>query len=504
MKKIYQDIKVLFIENNTQIEEELIPVLFNYFNIIDSAKNTQEGLEKFEKSIYDIVMIEIIMPDLSAFQFIEKIKHKYPKTKFIILTSHTNPNFLIKLIELGVNAYLIKPITLKQIANTLKKVTEEIYTQRNLENKIKEVEQLVKIKSEFLANMSHEIRTPLNAILGFIKLSQDENDIKKIKNYLKIIDSSSNTLLTIINDILDISKIESGKIKIENIDFPSNELFYTLKLFESRAKEKNLIYKIRFSNLPKYLYGDIHRIRQVISNLVSNAIKFTPPKKKVEIYIKYDNDKLYVEVKDEGIGIEKDKLKTIFDSFSQADNSITRQYGGTGLGLTISNKLVELMGGKLMVESEHKKGSKFFFEIPIKKGKKIEKNILKKSPKEKNKNQQKKKILVVEDNIANQMFIKVILNKLNILFDMASNGKEAVEKTKSNRYSLILMDINMPIMSGTEATKEIRKFSKIPIIALSANALDENKDNLLEIGMNDYLTKPIDIIKLQDIINKYI
>jgi len=497
MKEIYEDLKVLFVEDDKDTQEELLPILNKYFINIDTAKNGKEGLEKATKNEYDIIITDIVMPKLDGIEMIQKIKLNNSKTKFIVMTAYSNKEFLIKLIELGINAYLIKPITFSQIANSIKKVTNEIYTEKNLKKHIDEIEKLSRIKSEFLANMSHEIRTPLNAILGFIKIMKEE-DNGKFTKYLNIIDSSSQTLLTIINDILDLSKIEAGKMKIELINFHTDEIYNTIELFEEKAKEKNIDYKIKFINVPEYLYSDVHRIKQVISNLISNAIKFTPENKKIEVIVKYENNKLYVEVKDEGIGIPKDKLSTIFNSFSQADNSTTRKYGGTGLGLTISYRLVQMLGGELKVESELHKGSKFYFSIPVKIGNAIEEKIEDNNHIDKN-----IKILIAEDNSANQMFMRVILNKLNVDFDIANNGEEAIYLARKNKYDIILMDINMPNISGIEATKEIRKFSNIPIIALTASALDGDKERFLEAGMNDYLSKPLDIHKLKIILEKY-
>ena len=491
----FNDIKVLLVEDDKEINHKMQSILSKYFKYIDIAYDGEEGLKKAKQNDYDIVISDIMMPCLDGIEMIKKIK-QFKNPKFIIISAYTDKEFFIKLIEVGIHGYLIKPISSKQLLLTLKKIIEEIQKDRMIIEKNEEIEKLSKVKSEFLANMSHEIRTPLNAILGFIKVMKEE-DKGKFKKYLDIIDSSSQTLLTIINDILDFSKIEAGKLNIEYIDFNKEEIFHTIELFKEIAQEKNINFKIKSYNIPLYLYGDIHRIKQVITNLLSNAIKFTPQNKQIETIIKYENNKFYLEVKDEGIGISKDKQKIIFDAFSQADSSIERTYGGSGLGLTISYKLVKLMKGKLEVESEEGKGSKFYFEIPIKKGKKIEEKVIK-SHFHKN-----LFILVAEDNKANQMFMKVILDKMKIKFDIANNGEEAIELAKKNHYDLILMDISMPMMNGLEATKEIRKFSNIPIIALTANVIEENKEKFLRAGMDDCLSKPLEIEQLNIAIEKF-
>jgi len=363
-----------------------------------------------------------------------------------------------------------------------------------------------KIKSEFLANMSHEIRTPLNAMFGFIKILKEKDHDNENQRYLHIIEKSGENLLTIINDILDLSKIEAGKFHIEHIEFnPKAEIEVIHTLFSSKASEKHILLQIKETNLKYNIITDPTRLKQVISNLLSNAIKFTPPKKNITLNVKYDDQKeeLFIEVIDEGIGISKDRINTIFEAFSQADTSTTRKYGGTGLGLTISYKLVKLLGGELKVESEEGKGSRFYFTIPAKKG-----DIAKEIEKDKKPILDEKfdyHILLVEDNIANQMFMKVILNKMGITFDIAKDGLEAVEMFKNNKYDFILMDENMPNMNGIEATKRIRQIeeenglSYTIIIALTANALEGDEERFLKAGMDFYLSKPLNIEKLKSI-----
>jgi len=370
-------------------------------------------------------------------------------------------------------------------------------------------QKLAKVKSEFLANMSHEIRTPLNAMFGFIHILQEKECDEESKKYLNIIEKSGENLLTIINDILDFSKLEAEKFQIEYIEFnPKEEIEVIHQLFASKASEKGILLKIEETNLKYNLISDPTRIKQVIANLLSNAIKFTPSNKTITLKVEYkqQNSELFVSVEDEGIGIPKDKLGHIFEAFSQADSSTTRKYGGTGLGLTISHRLVELMGGELKVESEVDKGSKFYFSIPVKEGGVITKKVqIHTDTKNKKYNYH---ILLVEDNKANQMFMKVILKKLGITFDIANDGVEAVELFTKNAYDIVLMDENMPNMNGIEATKKIREYerannlSHTTIVALTANALEGDKDRFILAGMDYYLSKPLDIDKLKDIFDK--
>ena len=383
----------------------------------------------------------------------------------------------------------------------------KIQNEKKLTKAKERAEKAEKIKSEFLANMSHEIRTPLNAMFGFIQLLKDKELDKEAKKYLNIIERSGKILLTIINDILDFSKLEAGKLHIEMVEFnPKEEIDILYNLFKTDASNKGIELKVQ-EDLKYNIISDPTRLKQVISNLLSNAIKFTE-KGKIYLIAKYDdkNEKLYIEVKDEGIGIEKEKLSNIFQAFTQADSSTTRKYGGTGLGLTISYKLVELLGGELKVESEKNKGSRFYFEIPVKKTTPI-KNT-KKTIKPIKTKKYHYHILVVEDNKANQMFITVLLKKLGLTFDVANDGLEAIEMFKKNNYDLILMDENMPNMNGIKATQEIRKIQKEQdlkhtiIVALTANALEGDKERFILAGMDYYLSKPLDIEKLKEILDK--
>ena len=371
-------------------------------------------------------------------------------------------------------------------------------------------------KSQFLANMSHEIRTPLNAIMGFIDLLKDNEENKEKIKYLKTIDTSSHNLLEIINDILDFSKIESNHIELEYRNYnPLDEFDSIVELFKPRALEKNLTLDVNIDkNLPHHINSDALRIKQVIINLLSNAVKFTSRNKTVYFKIKFkDENKLFVSIKDEGIGIPQDKLQTIFEPFTQADNSTTRKFGGTGLGLTISSKLIEALEGKLEVKSTQNIGSEFYFTIPIK--------VLDIQPKKEAIVEKNKKlsghILLVEDNEANQMFMKVILKKMGFTFDIAFNGLEAIERfprlvceNSKTKYDMILMDENMPNMNGIEATKRILQLEKelnlphTPIIALTANALKGDRERFLSAGMDEYLTKPVDKNKLSEVLEKFL
>ncbi len=363
-------------------------------------------------------------------------------------------------------------------------------------------------KSEFLANMSHEIRTPLNAIMGFVDLLKVESKGSKSADYVDIISDSSKVLLQIIEDILDFSKIESGKLDIDKVDFNSKAEFEVIThLFQAKCSQKDISLTLNIDkNLPQIINSDSLRIKQVITNLMSNAIKFTSEGKNIIIDINYDNNLLNVSVKDQGIGIAKDKLSHIFEAFGQEDSSTTRKYGGTGLGLSISSELVRLLDGELKVKSEVGVGSEFYFFIPVTVGK----EIIEQKTNSEDISFENKKILLVEDNKANQLFMKVVLKKMNIEFDIASDGLEAVEQFKHSTYDAILMDENMPNMNGIEATKRILAIEKennlthTPIVALTANALKGDRERFLEAGMDEYMTKPVNKNKLSEVLGKFL
>ncbi len=361
-------------------------------------------------------------------------------------------------------------------------------------------------KSEFLANMSHEIRTPLNAIFGFINLLKKMKHQPKTEQYLNIILSSSQTLLTIINDILDFSKIESGKFSFEMTSFETKKLFESMyQMFLPLANEKNLNLKLAYKGtVDPCIETDITRIKQVLANLISNAIKFTPEHGSIELVVSCTDHILSVKVIDNGIGIPKNSLDSIFLKFEQADNSTTRKYGGTGLGLAISYFIVKSLGGELKVESEVKKGSTFYFDIPIK----TVKCISKETYAEERKVRFEGNILLVEDNKTNQLMMKIILEDLGLNIDIANDGIEAVDAFKAGNYDIIFMDENMPKMNGIEATKEILRLQdntkETPIIALTADAINNARERYLSAGMKDYLPKPIDEKKLIKILHTYL
>lgn len=382
---------------------------------------------------------------------------------------------------------------------------EEAY-KKELEDKNRELELAIKqeakanrSKQEFLFNMSHDIRTPMNAIIGFTSLAQSHLDDKEmLDSYLKKISTSSEYLLSLINDVLDMSRIESGKLKIEesNVYLPSI-LDDIRDIVSSNVQKKQLSLNINIVNLKDTnVLTDPLKLKQVLLNVVANAIKFTPSGGYVNLsLIQKDGSGSYdFIVEDNGIGISKEFQEHIFEQFSREATSTVSGVQGTGLGLSISKAIVDMMGGSISVESKQGKGSKFTISLCFKV---TDETVDNKTISSNNIIDTNKKILLVEDNELNYEIAKTVLEEAGFRVDGASNGKEAVDKATNNTYDVILMDIQMPIMDGYEATKELRRLgNRTPIIAMTANAFSEDRKKAEDVGMDGYIAKPIDVNKL--------
>ncbi|OQX73541.1 MAG: hypothetical protein B6D61_12435 [Bacteroidetes bacterium 4484_249] len=395
----------------------------------------------------------------------------------------------------------------RRVEERTKRMREEIEQRRIAQE---QAELANDTKNRFLATISHEVRTPINAIIGFCDLTIKSDIEPKHQENLKRVKDSSEHLLALVKDVLDYSQIESGTLELKNSTFDIKKLIESVSnafYLDASSKEINISYKIA-ENIPKYVIGDSDILRQVLYNLVGNAIKFTD-KGDVTISVNLDEKlesdkkiKLKFSVNDTGIGISKLKQKLVFMDFTQVDNSSSRRYGGAGLGLTLSKHFVELMGGKISVESEKGKGSNFMFTIILEEDKQ---KSIKPSP-EKSIEKKKLHILVAEDNLLNAHVVGAFLKRLGHTSKVAGNGLEALEKLAKEDFDAVLMDIEMPEMDGIEATEAIREGKenvrnpKIPVIALTAHALKDYEEKSFKAGMNNYLTKPVDIEKLSEVL----
>jgi CheY-like chemotaxis protein/nitrogen-specific signal transduction histidine kinase len=394
--------------------------------------------------------------------------------------------------------------------NKIRTSTNKLLKEKNKELTLEKekAERASKARADFLSTVSHELRTPLNAINGITYLLLQENPKQSQLDYLKSLEFSGNYLLNFINDILEINRLESDKVTIEKINLNITKLSQNIiNSFKEFINENNINFHLNIDNSLNYnLKGDPTKISQILINLINNAIKFSKDgdvwftiSKKSETE---NNITLHFEIRDNGIGIPEEKQEAIFDSFSQGSVEINRTYGGTGLGLSIVKKILEVMGSEIYLISEAEKGSTFSFDLEFEKG------IIDPVTIEINQNiefSNEKNILLVEDNKINQMITQKMLERKGISCVIIDNGEEAIENVKTNNYDLILMDVHLPGINGTEATTEIRKFNNtVPIIALTAISLNENREMLLSYGMNEVITKPFEPEHFYTVVTKYL
>jgi signal transduction histidine kinase len=489
------------------------------------AFSGEEALRLSYKEEFALVILDVQMPGMNGYETLEMMRQR-KKTKYLpvifVSAIHQSDLHIIKGIETGAVDFIPKPI-IPDILKGKVRVFLDLFLQRkklddlliqmeeaNLNLKIakEKAEVATRTKSMFLANMSHEIRTPLNGVIGLSKLLQKSELNDDQKELINIITYSGENLLQIINDILDFSKIESGQIQFENIDFEVKAIIRNIyKLLKFKAEEKGIKFSYSIADdVPPILNGDPLRISQVLLNLANNAIKFTP---KGEVKISANlvdrscqTVRVIFNVIDTGIGISEDGKQHLFKEFSQTESSISRKYGGTGLGLAISKNLVNLMNGEIGVESETNKGSDFWFRLPLK-----ESNKTFKITNNQDITLPEIKILLAEDNNINQKVAILTLKQLGYTCDLAVDGQEAFEKYKENGYDLILMDIQMPIIDGLQATLLIREYERLElksrsayVVALTANAMAEDKQMCFTAGMDNFLSKPFTESELRQII----
>lgn len=515
---IKKNIKVLIVEDSND-DFHFVKNLLNKSSecnfIIERCKTKEDFFSQQKKFRPDCLLIDCLVNEKNGLGLIKEfysvdINHEVPS---IFLTGLESEELVGEFIKAGGYDYLSKnKLSEITLVNSIVKVIEKaelkiklIQKQLKLEEELITTKEQSELKSRFFANMSHEIRTPLNGIVGFIDILLNKITNGEEHQYLKICRDSAKHLEYLVNDLLDFSKIEAGKLVLEKHNFELKKCFDNLvSLSSNQSKNKNIKIKLTWHGKENYVVnGDSHRLIQVLNNLLNNAIKFSKDNSEivVEVTLSKEIAKLKVDCKviDQGIGIPKDKLEKIFDAFTQAESSTTREYGGTGLGLGISKHIIELMGGKLEVKSNLGKGSIFGFNIrlPLVDTDKELKVIKKDS--------NSKTILIAEDNDINCKLLEAIFKDANYNLIFVDNGEKAVRCFKENDISLVLMDINMPLLNGYDASIEIRKYNRdTPILALSAERSKEYKKKVKTSGMNDYLYKPIDRKELLNKVSKFI
>lgn len=448
----------------------------------------------------------------------EKILKKIFEKVILSLEKETKIKLLNKWVRVNYNTQTNYKILVNSIVIFIVIIIAVIYWNRRLSKLNRQLaqqrdraEEMTRIKSEFLANMSHEIRTPMNGIIGMSHIVLQSELNYKQRNFIEKIDNSAKQLLGIINDILDLSKMEAGKMELESVQFDLYEIINdSISLIETKTNEKGLSVVVHYNeSIGRYFHGDPLRVLQILNNLLSNATKFTHKGEILVYVLKGHEGKIRIEVKDTGIGLDSEDKKKLFDSFSQGDGTTTRNYGGTGLGLTITKQLISMMNGEIWVESQKGVGSNFIFEIDLGEAE-VKKECSSTISSGDSSNIKlpslvEKKILVVEDNVINQDVLVGLLEESGVGIDIAEDGEVAVKLFQKNHYDLIFMDIQMPIMDGFAATQIIRESNKkVPIIALTANVLKDDIQKSKDAGMNGHLNKPLNVKELFQVVKKFL
>ncbi len=500
---------------------------------IFTAISGKEGLEVLENNAVQLVISDQKMPEMTGVEFLERVAENFPHTVRIILTAYSDTEDIMRAInKCGIFRYLVKPWNKDEMLLTIDKALETYnlrtenrqlvkalkIANEDLEGKVKErtselmatnedlkkakeqAEAATKTKEQFLSTMSHEIRTPLNAIIGITHLLKSDRLEGEMAENIEILEFSAQNLLSLINGVLDISKMEAGKMAFEQTEFDLPVLIQnTMEIFKVRADEKNIFLRSNIDKtIPKSLTGDSTRLSQILNNLIGNAIKFTD-EGTITITVrllhhKTEKVELLFAVSDTGIGISPEKINSIFEDFSQAEEDTSRKYGGTGLGLAITKQLVKLQGGTINVMSTMMVGSTFSFQLGFKIGK--VKTLTTNLPDTTNvKNLKGVHILIVEDNKVNQILVKKFLNNWGAKYLVAENGQIAVDLFKQNNFDVVLMDLQMPVMDGYESARQMRLLEEntdkfTPIIALTASTLLNERERIVQVGMSDFLSKP--------------
>ncbi|NND77791.1 MAG: response regulator [Flavobacteriales bacterium] len=475
-KVIFSDNKIIPIDPGESIQDKALFFGSEWSSILDSS----EGFQSYRSMNLN-------------FGGVDKVLDIYYSTK----RDHID----LVLIDLtkqykGLHSLLQQKNESKIRSQLLEEKNKVLHLEKDIiELKNKQFEEIQKYKDRFLAHMSHELKTPLNALLGFAELLADSDLSEEQQEFVEIINSSGNHLLSVVNDILDLTKLEAGKLALNITSFDIHKLLKEInKTVGSLFRERNnKLYISIDDTVPQFIEGDEVRIKQILFNLVENANKFTD---EGEVYLDLkhnENDGLLFRVSDNGIGIKEEDLETIFNSFKQAFDLSEHNYGGTGLGLTIVRSLLDLMKGKIDVSSKHKEGTEFTFSIPIKT---FSSAVVEQNEIVENEVRTGAKILVAEDAVFNQLLVKELLKSTQQQLIFVDNGRSAMEELEAKNFDLVLMDIQMPIMDGYETIKAIRehpeeRINQIPILAMTAHVMSEELERIKGTGANDIILKPL-------------
>lgn len=512
--------RILYIEDDQGLARLLQKRFERNGLIVDTTTNAEDAYIILAQTQYDLILVDYLLPGQDGLGFIEQYLANNPPLPIILLTAGGDERVAIKALQIGAADYAVKDVS-QVYMELLPQIMLSAYTkyrlQKEYDRQKSELQQAIiaaqdanQAKTSFLANISHEIRTPLNVINGLVYALRRKIDDPENQRILKTIESNSHSLRHLIDDLLDITKIEDRKIELEIVTFSIAELFfYADNSFRNQIEEKNLELLIDNKLGNQLLSGDRFRISQIINNLVSNAIKFTKHGF-IKLAADYaDDGEIVIKCQDTGVGISQDNFDKIFDKFTQASASITRRYGGTGLGLAISRSLAQAMGGNLYVESELDLGTEFTLKIALEKSDATTKIAETNETQPEENNQDKGSVLIVEDYAPNIMVAEMLLEEFGYKAVTATSGEEAIEilEDATEPFYAILMDIEMGGINGFEASKKIRdieatKGFRNHIFGVTAHGLAADRENCLNSGMDDYIAKPIDPETLRIKLNK--
>jgi len=559
-------IRILYVEDDEGLARLLQKRMMRIGLDVQIVHSGEAAMEKMAAENFDAILLDYTLPGMDGMEVLRRIKPVDGEPPVIMLTAGGNERLAVEALQLGAEDYIIKDVSqiyldlLPHVINAavmklnLRKqnrrqqselryyVTElesrnnalmqEVQERKELEQRLREAKDKAEAaniaKSEFLANMSHEIRTPMNAVIGLANiLARSQPLTDRQMEFVRTLQVSAEALLELINDLLDISRIETGNVDLERIPFSLSHLMEeVISIVSIKAKEKKLFLNLDVSHVVRRIYvGDPQRIKQVMMNLVSNAVKFTEQGGVTVIVAaqKADaplqEDQITVSVTDTGIGIAKDKQESVFEKFVQADSSINRKYGGTGLGLAITKTLIERMGGNIYLTSEPGRGSTFTIRLPMTFLNDQDKISLDKHTNHADNGIDGKRpstalpILVVEDQAANVLVMGGFLQEYGYTYEVVGSGQEALDRIKDKTYAAVLMDVQMHSMNGLDTTRAIRarenesgkgNAGHLPIIGVTANAMPADRERCIAAGMDDYLPKPFDPAVLKEKLEFYI